>query len=103
MAIVKFLIAICLLNVSLVTSSRILVLFYHHGPSHFFSFYPLFDELAQRGHNVTVVTYAHVENTHKNYNELLLGDMPLINASITYDSLVRNNPRKIFYCFSKKN
>lgn len=36
-------------NVSLAASSRILVLFYHHGPSHFYSFYPLFNELAERG------------------------------------------------------
>lgn len=100
MGIVKFLIAISLLNVSLVSCSRILVLFYHHGASHFYSYYPLFDELAKRGHNVTVVSYAHVKNTHQNYNEILLGDMPLINATITYDTMVRSNPRKIYFIVS---
>lgn len=88
MEICNILFAICLINVPLVTCSRILVLFYHPGPSHFHSFYPLFNELAERGHNVTVVTYTHVEDTHPNYNELLLSDIPVINASLTYDSMV---------------
>lgn len=76
------------LNVTLVTCSRVLVLFYHHGPSHFYSFYPLFNELAERGHNVTVLTYSHVENSHKNYNEFLLTEMPVINGTIPYDAMV---------------
>lgn len=75
-------------NVTLVTCSRILVLFYHHGPSHFYSFYPLFNELAVRGHNVTVLSYSHVQNPHKNYNELLLTEMPVLNGTIPYDSMV---------------
>lgn len=76
------------LNVSLVTCSRILVLFYHHGPSHFYSFYPLFNELAVRGHNVTVMSYIHVNNPHKNYNELLLTELPVFNGTLTYDNMV---------------
>lgn len=75
-------------NVELATCSRILVLFYHHGPSHFYSFYPLFNELAVRGHNVTVLTYSHVKNPHKNYNELLLTELPVLNGTIVYDSMV---------------
>lgn len=78
------------LNVTLVTCSRILVLFYHHGPSHFYSFYPLFNELAVRGHNVTVLTYSHVNNPHKNYNELLLTELPVLNGTLTYDNMVSN-------------
>lgn len=88
MANINILITICLINVSLVSSSRILVLFYHPGPSHFQSFYPLFNELAERGHNVTVLTYTHVKDAHKNYHELLLSEIPVINASITYDNMV---------------
>lgn len=76
------------LHVTLVTCSRILVLFYHHGPSHFYSFYPLFNELAERGHNVTVMSYIHVNNPHTNYNELLLTEMPELNGTLTYDSMV---------------
>lgn len=85
--VLKFLILVGV-NVSLVTSSRILVLFYHHGPSHFHSFYPLFNELAERGHNVTVMSYIHVNNPHKNYNELLLTEMPELNGTLTYDGMV---------------
>lgn len=88
MSIVKFLIGCFVINVSLVTGSRILVLFYHPGASHFYSYYPLFNELAHRGHNVTVVTYSHIQNPHQNYNEILLDGMSVINASINYDSMV---------------
>lgn len=86
---IKIFLAISLINASFVTCGRVLVLFYHPGPSHFNSFYPLFNELAERGHNVTVLTYTHVKDAHKNYNELLLSEMPIINGSITYDMMVR--------------
>lgn len=86
---IEILIVISLFQSSFVSCGRILVLFYHPGPSHFHSFYPLFNELAERGHNITVLTYTHVKDTHKNYNELLLSQMPVINASITYDMMVR--------------
>lgn len=86
--VLRILLAIGLINSSFVNCSRILVLFYHPGPSHFYSFYPLFNELAERGHNVTVLSYNHVENAHNNYNELLLSEMPVLNASITYDMMV---------------
>lgn len=84
----RILIIIVLISSSFVACDRILVLFYHPGPSHFHSFYPLFNELAERGHNVTVLTYTHVENTNPNYNELLLNEMPIINSSITYETMV---------------
>lgn len=92
---VRILIAIILYSSSFVNCGRILVLFYHPGPSHFYSYYPLFNELAERGHNVTVLTYTHVKDPHKNYNELLLSEMPVINASITYDMMVSVNLRKV--------
>lgn len=88
MAILKILLVIGLINVALVNCSRILVLFYHHGPSHFNSFLPLFDELAERGHNVTVLTYTHVEDAHKNYNEILLEGLPSMNGLVTYQDMV---------------
>lgn len=97
--VVQILIAIILYGSSFVNCSRILVLFYHPGPSHFHSYYPLFNELAERGHNVTVLTYTHVKGAHKNYNEFLLSEMPIINASITYDMMVSMNLRKV----QKKN
>lgn len=80
---------ILLISSTLLTSAeRILVLFYHPGPSHFYTFYPLFNALAERGHNVTVLAYNHVKNHHKNYNELLLDGMPLLNSSIKYEDMV---------------
>lgn len=85
---IRIVIALMLLNAPFVACSRILVLFYHPGPSHFHSFYPLFDELAKRGHEVTVLSYSHVDNAHENYNELLLDGMPVINASLTYETMV---------------
>ena len=86
--VVRILIAIVAFNSGFVSCGRILVLFYHPGPSHFHSYYPLFNELAERGHNVTVLSYQHVNGAHKNYNELLLSEMPIINGSITYETMV---------------
>lgn len=91
--------AILLITIILSFSGeRILVLFCHTGSSHFYSFYPLFDWLAKRGHNVSVLTYNHVENHHKNYNELLLSGMPTINSSIKYEHMVS----RIEHCDSNK-
>lgn len=87
MSILKILILFGL-HLTFANCSRILVLFYHHGPSHFYSFYPLFNELAERGHNVTVMSYIHVYNPHKNYNELLLTELPELNGTLTYDTMV---------------
>lgn len=47
-----------------------------------------FAELAERGHNVTVMSYIHVNNPHKNYNELLLTELPELNGTLTYDTMV---------------
>lgn len=73
---------------SFVACERILVLFYHPGPSHFSPYYPLFNALAERGHNLTVLTYSHVQNPHKNYNELLMDGMNEINSSVNYETMV---------------
>lgn len=73
---------------SSVDGYRILVLFYHPGPSHFSAFYPLFNALAMRGHEVTVLTYSHAKYSHPNYHELLLDGMSEINSSINYDTMV---------------
>lgn len=74
--------------ISLIDGKRILVLFYHPGPTHFSAFYPLFNTLAERGHNVTVLSYVHVDRPHKNYNEFLLPGMFDMNSSISYDTMV---------------
>lgn len=88
MRLLKLILTTLLTCTSFTTSERILALFYHPGPSHFFSFYPLFDALAERGHHVTALTYTSVKNHHKNYNELILEGIPVVNNSITYDEMV---------------
>lgn len=70
------------------SSERILVLFIHPGPSHFYSFYPLLNTLAERGHKVTVLSYMSVKSPHKNYDQLVLDGMPIVNSSITYEEMV---------------
>lgn len=79
---------ILMFSTQLINAERILVLFYHPGQSHFYSFYPLFNKLAERGHNVTVLAYNHVKNHHSNYNELILDGMPVVVSSINYETLV---------------
>lgn len=54
------------------TQSNILGLFPHPGFSHFKVFSPILLTLAERGHNVTTVTYIKNIKPHKNYHELLL-------------------------------
>lgn len=60
---------------------RILGLFPHFGYSHFKVFYPLLRNLAERGHNVTVITYIKSPDLPlDNYEELLLKGMEVINV-----------------------
>lgn len=62
-------------------SKEILGIFPHFGYSHFKVFYPLLRNLAQNGHHVTVITYVKSTDTNlKNYEELLLKGMNLINV-----------------------
>lgn len=37
---------------------------------------------------MTVLTYSHVQNPHKNYNELLLTEMSTINGTLEFDNMV---------------
>lgn len=54
------------------SESNILGLFPHFGYSHFKVFYPILRGLAERGHNVTVVTCNKNPQPHPNYEEMLL-------------------------------
>lgn len=87
-AFIQMLFTICVMSVCFVDCARVLVLFYHPGPSHFHSYYPLFNELAVRGHSVTVLSYNEVKDPHENYNQLILNEMSILNASLTYDTMV---------------
>lgn len=54
-----------------IRSSNILIFVPSPWKSHIVSFQPLFLELANRGHNVTVVTKFSVENPPPNYTQLV--------------------------------
>uniref|UniRef100_A0A1A9ZNZ7 UDP-glycosyltransferases domain-containing protein n=1 Tax=Glossina pallidipes TaxID=7398 RepID=A0A1A9ZNZ7_GLOPL len=57
---------------TLCVAKRILGVFPHFGYSHFKVYYPLLHALAERGHNVTVITYIHSPNSPEFYEEWLL-------------------------------
>lgn len=96
MNIIQTIIILLTFSTLTISAERILVLMSHPGSSHFYSFYPLFNALAERGHNVTVLSYNHVKNHHKNYNELVLEGMPLLN--IDFDTMVSNVKILSFMC-----
>lgn len=56
-----------------VTSYNILVLFPHPGKSHFDSFVRLFIALAEKGHNVTVISYSPLKESVSNYRDIEIG------------------------------
>lgn len=66
---------------------KILGFFSHPGKSHFDVFKPLIDELANRGHDITVVSYfPRSNNTQKNYH-----DVSLINKFNPFVNVVNLN------------
>ncbi|XP_046967663.1 UDP-glucosyltransferase 2-like [Vanessa cardui] len=57
-----------------VHSLNILGVFPYQGKSHFFVFKPYLEELARRGHNVTVISCFPREKSMKNYHDISLAD-----------------------------
>lgn len=68
---IKILIVILYIYIRTVRSLNILVFVPGPWKSHVVSFQPLFLELANRGHNVTVITKFLVENAPPNYLQLI--------------------------------
>lgn len=72
----------CLISVLVLVSSsdsyNILVLFPHYGKSHFVLYEDLFKQLAERGHNVTVISYFPQKKPLPNYRDVTLN---LLNES----------------------
>lgn len=64
--------ALIALLVAPINSSNILVFIPSPWKSHLVSFFPLFLELAHRGHNVTVVTKFAIENPPANYHQVIV-------------------------------
>lgn len=58
----------------LVDSYNILGIFPHSGKSHMVAFSPLMQGLAEKGHNVTVISYFPLEKSFPNYNDVDLND-----------------------------
>lgn len=63
------------------SSLNILGLFPHPGASHFRSVHPILLELADVGHNVTVVSHYPDERSPSNYKDLVIdGGKPMLNS-----------------------
>lgn len=72
----------------LTNADRILGLFIHPGGSHFYSFYPIMNALAENGHNVTVLSYFKVKNPHPSYNQLTIEGEAVINSTLEFKNMV---------------
>lgn len=68
----ELLLVIFCLHKTEVCSLNILGLFPYPGKSHFFVFRPYLEELAKRGHNVTVVSHFPQKVPHQNYHDISL-------------------------------
>ncbi|CAG9762824.1 unnamed protein product [Ceutorhynchus assimilis] len=68
-----------LLFVQHAASYNILVLFGHMGKSHYDVFKPLFQELGERGHNITILSHVKTQGDIKNSRDVLLSNVPLVN------------------------
>ncbi|XP_068632424.1 UDP-glycosyltransferase UGT5-like isoform X5 [Battus philenor] len=60
-------------------TARILGLFPHNGKSHFMAFKPLLHKLAERGHQVTIVSFFPLQNPPANYTDVSLEDVSPIS------------------------
>ncbi len=69
-------------------SYRILGIFIHIGGSHFHTFYPIMNTLAQNGHDVNVLSYFPVADSHANYKQFVFDGIPVINSSINLNEIV---------------
>ncbi|XP_050296038.1 UDP-glycosyltransferase UGT5-like [Anthonomus grandis grandis] len=58
---------------------NILVIFGHPGKSHYDVFKPLFQELGNRGHRLTIVSHVRTKDDIKNVRDVLLSDKPYVN------------------------
>lgn len=77
---------------------RILGIFTHIGGSHYHTFYPIMNGLAERGHDVTVLSFFAAKNPLPNYHELRFDGVPVINSSLALD---RNADRSLRTMYSE--
>lgn len=69
---------------------NILVVFPHSGMSHFKAFEPLFKALAEKGHNVTVISYFPQKKPIPNYRDVYLQNPFIGVEALTMDELPRS-------------
>lgn len=68
-------------------SFNILVMFPHPGKSHFLTFVGLFKALAQKGHNLTVISHFPLEEQIPNYRDIEIGGFEVFLKSGVLDKL----------------
>ncbi|XP_055551136.1 UDP-glycosyltransferase UGT5-like [Wyeomyia smithii] len=72
------------------TTYRILGLFPHPGLSHFKVFYPIMRELAQAGHQVSVVSYfPNLDDPHPNYTDYTFEGQQVLTNSFSLEKFSR--------------
>lgn len=65
----------------------VLGLFPHPALSHFRAFQPLLRELAERGHDVFVVSHFPEENAPENYRDFVLDQSQIITAAYSVEEV----------------
>lgn len=70
---------------------NVLGIFIHPGKSHFDMFYPLMRGLAERGHNVTVISHFPDKNPVVGYTDVVLEGLSEIGLNNGVNLEVRNN------------
>lgn len=75
-------ILVMMMVISKSSSLHILGLFPHPGVSHFHFFHPIMVGLAEKGHNVTVVSHFPDANAPSNYKDLVIGGQDNLTNSV---------------------
>lgn len=70
----------CSLIIGAINAARILALMPFPGKSHYINIQPIMQRLAERGHDVTVVTTHTEKNPPKNYHQIVVDNRPLWEA-----------------------
>ncbi|XP_054259219.1 UDP-glycosyltransferase UGT5-like isoform X1 [Macrosteles quadrilineatus] len=74
-------------------AAEVLAVFPHTGKSHFDVFAPLVQDLASRGHNVTVISFYPRQPHMINYTDIsLVGVSPLLVNALTVEHISEMNP-----------
>jgi len=81
-SVLRLLKLILLFEIGFTSGFRILGLFPHPALSHFKFFHPIMRGLAERGHDVIVVSYFPDKNPHSNYKDFLLSGQEVLTSTV---------------------